>query len=188
MSFVEWIASALGLICVLLAVRRNIWTYAFGIASTGLLAAVVFDARLYSAALLQIFFVAINLYGWGNWRRAEADLGEVVVARMGWRARAGWLAATAFATAAWGGAMAGLTDAALPWADAAIAMASVVAQILMARRRVENWLVWIVVDLASIPLFASQGLYVMAGLYAGYLMLAVAGYVAWRRAERGRVE
>lgn len=182
MSSLEWIAAALGLVCVALAVRRNLWTYAFGVVSTGMLAFVVFEAKLYSQALLQLFFVAINAYGFVNWRRAKADVGEVAVERMRGREVAAWLAVGVVATLAWGLAMDRLTDAAQPLGDAAISVASVVAQLLMARRRLENWVLWIAVDVASIPLFSAQGLDVVAGLYAIYLALAVWGLIDWRRA------
>ncbi|URW74565.1 nicotinamide riboside transporter PnuC [Sphingomonas donggukensis] len=184
MTSLEWVAAALGLICVALAVRRNLWNYAFGIASTGVLAFVVFDARLYSQALLQLFFVAINAYGFLNWRRAKADGGEVAVERMSAIEIALWLAAAVVATLGWGLAMDRLTDAAQPLGDAAIAVASVAAQLLMARRKLENWLLWIAVDVASVPLFLAQGLTVVAGLYLVYLALAVWGLVDWRRAYR----
>ncbi|MES2339120.1 MAG: nicotinamide riboside transporter PnuC [Pseudomonadota bacterium] len=184
MSWVEWVAAALGLVCVALAVRRNLWNYAFGVASTGLLAIVVFDARLYSQALLQLFFVAINLYGFVTWRRAKAADGTVVVERMAVREVAVWLAAGIVATVAWGLGMDRLTDAAQPLLDAAIAVTSVIAQLLLARRKLENWLLWIAVDIASIPLFAGQGLGIVAGLYVVYLALAVWGLIDWRRAMR----
>lgn len=184
MTSLEWVAAALGLICVALAVRRNLWNYAFGVASTGLLAVVVFDARLYSQALLQLFFVAINAYGFLNWRRAKADTGDVPVERMQGREIALWLAVAIVATVVWGVAMDRLTDAAQPLGDAAIAIASVVAQLLMARRKLENWLIWIVVDVASVPLFLAQGLTIVAALYLVYLALAVWGLIDWWRAWR----
>jgi nicotinamide mononucleotide transporter len=71
------------------------------------------------------------------------------------------------------------TDASYPWWDAAIAAASVAAQLLMAQRRIENWWLWIAVDLASIPLYLAKGLYLFAGLYLIYLALAVAGLISW---------
>ena len=180
----EWVAAGRGLVCVALAVRRSLWNYAFGVASTGLLAVVVFDARLYSQTLLQIFFVAINAYGFVNWHRARAERGAVAVERLTAGEATAWLAGALAATVAWGLAMDGLTDAAQPFLDAAIAVASVVAQLLMARRKLENWVLWIAVDVASIPLFLGQGLPIFAGLYAVYLALAVWGLIDWRRAHR----
>ncbi|KQN26810.1 nicotinamide mononucleotide transporter [Sphingomonas sp. Leaf33] len=184
MSSLEWVAAALGLVCVALAVRRSLWTYAFGVASTALLAVVVFEARLYSQALLQVFFVAINAYGFLNWRRAKAAGGEVAVERMSPRDLGVWSIGIALATLGWGWAMHLLTDAAQPLLDASIAVVSVAAQLLMARRRLENWTLWIAVDIASIPLFLGQGLRIVAGLYLVYLALAIWGYVDWHRAAR----
>lgn len=184
MTSLEWVAAALGLVCVALAVRRSLWTYAFGVASTALLAVVVFDARLYTQAVLQLFFVAINVYGFINWRRARAARGAVVVERMAPPAIALWLAGIAVAALVWGLGMDRLTDAAQPFGDAAIAAASVAAQLLMARRMLENWVLWIAVDIASIPLFLGQGLPVVAALYAVYLVLALWGLIDWHRTSR----
>jgi len=184
MTMLEWVAAALGLVCVALAVRRSLWTYAFGVASTALLAIVVFEARLFSQALLQLFFVAINAYGFVTWRRARSDAGVVPVAAMSLRERLAWGTLTVGAALAWGGVMDRATDAAQPFLDAGIAAVSVTAQLLMARRRWENWLLWIAVDLASIPLFLGQGLAVVAALYALYLALAVWGLLDWTRAWR----
>ncbi|MEH3047800.1 nicotinamide riboside transporter PnuC [Sphingomonas adhaesiva] len=181
MSVLEWIATLLGIACVALAAWRSVWTFPTGIASVALLGVVVFEARLYSDALLQLFFVAANVYGWRNWASTRAAMGEVVVTHLTPRARGAWLAAIVAAAALWGLAMHRFTDASYPWWDAAIAAASVVAQLLMAQRRVENWWLWIAVDLASIPLYLVKGLMLFAFLYLVYLVIAVAGLLAWQR-------
>jgi nicotinamide mononucleotide transporter len=143
---------------------------------------IFWEAKLYSDALLQIFFLAINLYGWLHWHRIRHSAGEVLVERMSWRSRFAWLAATLAASLAWGLAMRAFTDAAAPIPDALIAGGSVAAQILLALRRVENWVLWIAVDLIAVPLYWSRGLEPTAGLYALFLALAVAGLVTWSRA------
>jgi nicotinamide mononucleotide transporter len=182
MSVLEWIATLLGIACVALAAWRSVWTFPTGIVSVALLGVVVFAARLYSDALLQLFFVAANVYGWVNWAGARDAAGEVPVTRLTPAARAAWVGGIVVAAVLWGAGMHRFTDASYPWWDAAIAAASVAAQVLMARRRVENWWLWIAVDLASIPLYAVKGLMLFALLYLVYLALAVAGLVAWRRA------
>lgn len=184
MSTLEWIATLLGIACVALAAVRSVWTFPTAIGSVTLLGIVVWEARLYSDALLQGFFVAANIYGWIGWRRSQAEQGDVVVGVLSSRARAAWLAGIAGAALAWGGAMHALTDAAYPWWDAAIAAASVAAQLLMAQRRLENWWLWIAVDVASVPLYLAKGLHLFAGLYAIYLALAIWGLVGWRAAWR----
>ena len=86
----------------------------------------------------------------------------------------------------WGLGMARFTDAAAPMIDAAIAGTSVAAQILLARRRIENWVLWILVDLAAVPLFWSRGLLYTSGLYALFLILSIAGLIGWTRQLRAQ--
>lgn len=182
MGVIEWIAALLGVACVALAALRSVWTFPTAIISVTLLGIVVFRERLYSDALLQAFFVAANVYGWTNWTRVRQATGIVVVERMAPAARWRWGGGIVAATIVWGAAMATLTDASFPWWDAGIAMASVAAQVLMARRKLENWLLWIAVDVASVPLYLAKGLHLFAGLYVIYLALAIWGLIDWRRA------
>ena len=184
MSPLEWTATLLGIACVALAARRIVWTFPAAIGSVTLLGIVVWNARLYSDALLQGFFVAANVYGWIGWHRSRAQQGEVAVGVLSSSARAAWSVGIAAAALGWGGAMHALTDASYPWWDAAIAAASVAAQLLMAQRRLENWWLWIAVDVASVPLYLAKGLHLFAGLYAIYLALAIWGLFGWRAAWR----
>src|SRR5690606_31734533 len=135
MSELEWLAAALVLINVALVARRSIWNYPFALVAVSLYAIVFFEAKLYSDMLLQGFFFALNIYGWWNWLRAKEEKGVPV----GWLARRDrqfWMIATIAAWAAWSAMMQRFTDAAAPWADGGIAMASIAAQALLARRRV----------------------------------------------------
>ena len=182
MNYLEWVAAALGVVNVALVVRRSVWNYPFGLVMVALYFFVFFEARLYSDALLQIFFFVVQLYGWHNWLRARTAAGEVPVTVLGSRDRLAWAAGTAAAGLAWGLVMARYTDAAAPMIDAGIAGTSIAAQILMAQRKVENWVLWILVDAVAIGLFASRGLYATSALYALFLVLATAGLVAWTRA------
>ncbi len=181
MSNVEILAALLGVTTVLLVVRRSIWNYPFALAMVSLYFFVFWDAKLYSDALLQIFFFVINLYGWWNWSRAERVDDGVAVGWMSARARALWLGGTVAAVLLWGAAMARFTDAAAPFPDATVAAVSVAAQLLQSMRRVESWILWIAVDCLAIALFASRGLNITAALYALFLVLAVVGLVQWKR-------
>ena len=180
-DYLEWIAAFLGLITVILVVRRSIWNYPFALAMVALYFFEFVDEKLYSDALLQIFFFVINGYGWWMWRRAPAMEDGVAVERMSNSLRMTWLAATAMASLLWGWAMASLTDAAAPFIDAAIAGSSVAAQSLQSLRRVESWALWIVADLIAVPLYWSKGLYPTAVLYGIFLILAIVGLVKWQR-------
>ncbi|WP_420141421.1 nicotinamide riboside transporter PnuC [Sphingomonas sp.] len=181
----EALATALGLANIVLLIRRSVWNYPFGLAMVALYADIFFAAKLYSDALLQLFFFAIQLYGWWAWARAGGGGGGVPVRRLTPAARIAWVAMIALVTGLWGWGMHAGTDAASPWWDGGIAVASVAAQILLARRMIENWLLWIAVDAAAIGLYLTKGLALTAGLYAAFLILSAVGLVQWRRAEAG---
>lgn len=180
---VEIAAALLGVANIVLLVRRSVWNYAFGLATVALYAPVFFAARLYSDALLQLFFFALNLYGWANWRRSQAQAGEVVVRRLGWPARGLWAAGSGAATLAWGTGMARFTDAAHPFWDGSVAVLSLVAQAMLARRLIENWPVWILVDVAAIGLYLRRDLLPTAALYVLFLILSGLGWREWARAR-----
>ncbi|NUS99736.1 MAG: nicotinamide mononucleotide transporter [Sphingomonas sp.] len=181
MGGIEIAAALLGVINVLLVVRRSTWNYPFGIAMVSLYFFVFWEAKLYSDALLQVFFLLIQLYGWWAWYHARHVDHGVAVGWMGNKSRLSWLAGTALAAAMWGAGMARFTDAAAPFADATIAGLSVTAQILQSLRRVESWVLWITVDALAIGLFAWRGLFVTSALYALFFMLAIVGLLEWRR-------
>ena len=182
MSSLEWVAAGLGVINVFLVVRRSVWNYPFGLVMVALYYFVFFEARLYSDALLQIFFFVVQVYGWANWERARKAAGDVPVGLLSARARIGWILGTLLASLVWGLGMARYTDAAAPIIDAFIAGFSISAQILMARRRIENWVLWILVDMVALLLYFSRGLYPTSALYLLFLLLSIAGLIGWRRA------
>lgn len=177
----ELVAVGLGLLNVGLLVRRNVWNYPFGLAMVTLYFFVFMEQRLYSDMLLQIFFFAVQLYGWRSWLRAKHDAGEVKVELMTNGARATCVAITAAVSLSLGWVMATWTPAASPFVDAAIAGMSISAQLLLAWRKLENWLLWILTDIVAIGLYSSKGMTPTAVLYAIFLVLSVVGLVDWRR-------
>ena len=187
MSPIEIVAVLLGIANILLIIRRSVWNYPFGIAMVTLYFFIYRDAKLYSDAGLQIFFVAVNLYGWWSWSRNQAETGEVGIQRLGTEGLLAWIAGSVIATAVWGLVMSHYTDASFPFWDAGVAMLSVAAQILMTRRYLENWWWWIVVNAISIPLYLVKNLHLTAGLYVLFLLLAAAGLVQWRKADLSKI-
>lgn len=186
MSPLELTAAGFGLVNLILIARRTIWNYPFGIVAVSLYFLVFLDARLYSAALLQLFFLAAQLYGWWYWRRSTDGSTPVPVRLLSRRGRIVALVAGTTITLALGLAMTRLTDAAAPWWDAGNAGWSMVAQILTDRRHIESWPLWIGINILSVMLYASQGLTATAGLYAIYLCIACWGWDEWRRAATVR--
>jgi nicotinamide mononucleotide transporter len=183
MSPIELLASAFGLVNVFLIVRRSVWNYPFALAMVSLYAVIFWQSKLYSDAALQIFFFVINVWGWWAWSRNKAGAGTIVVARLSRFASVLWVLGSVAAIWLWGSFMAANTDASYPYWDASVAMLSVVGQILMTRRCIENWHYWIVVNAISIPLYWIKNLHLTAGLYLVFLALAIAGLIAWRKAE-----
>jgi nicotinamide mononucleotide transporter len=149
-----------------------------------LYARIFFTARLYSDALLQLFFFVVQIYGWWSWRRDRADEGEVVVERLDRAGRLRWVLLVVPGWALWSLAMQRYTDTLFPFWDGAVAALSIAAQILLARRLIENWWLWILVDVLAIGLYLTRGLALTAGLYGLFLGMSLWGLIAWLRAER----
>ena len=180
----ELIAFVLGVINVTLVVRRSVWNFPFGMAMVALSSVVFWRERLYSDTALQCFFFIVNGWGWRMWALNRAATGEIRVDRMPARDQAAWFLGWIVISLSWGIAMERLTDADYPWLDAAIAAASIAAQIMLARRLVESWAVWIAVDAASIWLFAVKGLWLMMALFVLFLAFSIWGRFSWRAALR----
>jgi len=184
MAALEWVAAGLGLINIALLVFRSVWNYAFGIASVAIYIFVFFESRLYAESGLQVFFVLAQVWGWYLWYKVGDEDNRVPVRWLDWQSRAVWLAVTAALSLNLGWAMHRFTNAAMPYADSAIAGASVAAQILLAYRRVENWVLWIAIDVAAVALYINRGLYPTAGLYGGMLVMSLFGLREWVVAAR----
>lgn len=143
--------------------------------------AVFYQARLFSDALLQIFFVVFTIYGWWHWWRGVREQGEVRVEALtpwGWIAG---LAAGALGAVLLGSLMVRI-GAALPHLDAALASYSLVASWWQARKHIANWWMWIVVDVIYVGEYLYKDLKATALLYAGLVLLAALGLRDWRRA------
>jgi nicotinamide mononucleotide transporter len=183
----EWVAAGLGLINIALLIFRSQWNFLFAILSVSLYVFIFFESRLYAESGLQVFFILANIWGWLLWRRAldaGIDDSKVPVRWLDWQSRVVWLVVTAAISLNLGWVMHKYTNAAMPFADSAIAGASVAAQILLGYRRIENWAVWIVIDVAAVLLYINRGLYPTAGLYGGMLVMSLFGLKEWIEVER----
>jgi len=180
----EWVAAALGLVNIALLVRRSVWNYAFGMAMVAIYIFVFYETRLYAESGLQVFFFCAQGWGWWLWARSKGVEESVPVARLSGFSRLVWASVTLALSLNLGWALSRFTNAAMPFADSAITGASIAAQILLGLRRTENWVLWILIDLASIPLYINRELYATAALYAGFLVLSVQGLREWMRVEK----
>ena len=179
-SPLEGIAAVFGVISVYLSTRQNIWSWPTAIVNVGLYTIVFYQGRLYGQMALQPIYLVLSAYGWYQWLHGGAQRTELRVSRASPRllATVGVLNLAAWIALA---AILRRTDAVLPWLDALLTTTSLVAQWMMTRKILENWVLWIAVDLVYVPMFISQGLYATAMLYAAFLVLALRGVVEWRR-------
>ena len=177
----ELVAVATGFACVWLAARESLWNFPVAIVSCALFILVYYRAQLYSDCYLQVLFIALSCYGWYEWLYGGRDKTELGVTHTTGRE---WLAGAAFAvlfTLGFGSYLHHYTDASLPYIDSFTTAGSIVAQYLLTRKRLENWLLWILVDVIYVPVLWYKELYFVSLLYTLYLGLAAYGYWQWRR-------
>jgi nicotinamide mononucleotide transporter len=177
----EIIAVILGLISVYLVTRQNVWCYPLGIISVFVYIFVFFDVKLYADMGLQVFFIVLQAYGWYEWLYGGTGHTVLHVSRASPRVYLLSTIFTAAATAALGFALHRMTDASLPYVDSFLAVLSMVAQWMMAKKYIENWVLWAAVNIGSIGMYGVKGLYVTMILYAVYFGLALYGYAEWKR-------
>ncbi len=182
----EITAACFGLLCVWLVIRQNIWCWPTGLVMVTLYIVIFYQARLYSDMGLQVVYIVLQVYGWWYWLRGGREAQPPPVTRL---SRGGWLLWPAVAlagTAILGFTMHRYTDADLPYPDAATTVLSLIAQYLMARKILESWLAWIIVDVLAIGIYLAKELYPTAVLYAVFLVLATLGLIAWTRSIQAR--
>ena len=180
-SPLQTIGTLLGIANTILLIRRSIWNWPVGIASVGILGIVFFRTYLLSDMLLQIYFIVMQAIGWVAWLRHQEPDGDLIVESMTIRELLLSLAGTVAGAALLGATMGHFFHAAYPYWDATVASASVIGQILLTYRRMENWLWWIGSNLISIVIYSLKDLHILAGLYAFYMLMAVFGYAQWRK-------
>lgn len=177
----EGLAFFLGLISVWLTVRQNLWCWPIGLVQVALTFVVVLRADLLADAALQVFFFVIQIYGWYQWKHGGLGGAELAVSRTPRKLLVGLLCLIAVGGAGLGAVLDRSTRAALPYLDSTQALMSVVAQWMLARKYLENWQLWIAVNVMTILLYAKKSLYLLAFQYGVFLLMAVAGYLAWKR-------
>lgn len=184
MTAIEWIAAAITLFSVWLSTRQHIVSWPTAIAGVGIYAWIFWQTKLYADFGLQFVFISLSIYGWYEWLYGGEQRSELRVSRGPLRANLIAAAITIAFAIGLGTLLHRFTDASLPYADAGLAAASLLAQWQMTRKYVENWILWIVVDVFYIAMYASKGLYVTAGLYAVFIGVCAVGYRDWRRELR----
>jgi nicotinamide mononucleotide transporter len=184
MSWLEIASVAFGLAYLVLAVRQNILCWAAALVSTLLSLVLFYDARLYPETALQVFYAAMAVYGWWQWRhggrpgeRAEKDL-PVSIWPLRYHAFA--IGGSIAAALALGTALS-RTNAAFPYLDSFTSVGAVITTYMVAKKILENWVYWLVIDGITRYIYWQRSLYLYAALFVVYLVLVVIGFYRWRR-------
>lgn len=187
MSTLEWIAAIAGAVSVYLSAREDIWSWPTAIVNVGLYIIVFRRAGLYSDMGLQVVYLILSIYGWYQWLYGGANRTQLVVTRASSRE---WLVATPVALLFWIGLArytSTLSGVALPYLDSGLTTISLVAQWMMTRKIIENWVLWILADIVYVPMYVYKRLPVTAALYLVFLVLAVIGLRGWWRSYSERM-
>lgn len=186
-SWLEMVSFALALVMVILNIRQSPWAWLFSIASAALYVVVFYDSKLYGDMSLQFFFIAVSLWGWYQWLFGGVSHHGVQVSHLtpqGWLYFAlawlvGFIAIAAFLRL--------FTDTDVPYIDAFLTAGSLVGQLLLSRKKLENWYIWIVIDLIYIGLYWYKELYLTALLFALFAVMAAIGLQVWKKSFASQV-
>ncbi len=184
-SPLELISFLLSIVTVACNIRQLHWGWLFAILSSGLYAIVFYDAKLYGDMGLQFVFISVSVWGWWQWLRGANAPSQTTDDRGLHPQKLSQhllqLSAVFFAIASLLGYLflKNLTDSDVPLVDAILTAGSLLGQILIARKFIENWLVWIFVDIAYVGLYVYKNLHLTALLYAIFVVMAVIGYRQW---------
>ncbi|HEK21790.1 MULTISPECIES: nicotinamide riboside transporter PnuC [unclassified Mucilaginibacter] len=175
----EIIAVITGLLCVYLAARNSIWNWPLAIISVSIYIFLFFEKHLYADTGLQFYFLGMNMYGWWYWSHSPAE--QKVPFRRVTLKETGLSAAAVVVVTFVLGTVLQYTPASYPYLDSFLAACSLVAQLFLARKVLENWLLWVFVDVIYVGVYMFKDLHLTALMYAIYALIAAKGYIDWRR-------
>jgi nicotinamide mononucleotide transporter len=180
-ELLEPIGVIFGLLTVYYSVKQNILTWPTGIISVSAFGMLFFQIRLYADMCLQIFFLWSCIQGWYFWLKGGENKTALHISRLTHQQIILVAIGLMASVAGIGFLFHTYTDAALPYLDSTASGMSVVAQLLMMRKKFEHWYVWIAVDVLSIGIYIFKGVYLTAGLYVVFLILCISGLIEWRK-------
>ncbi len=187
---IDWLEAGglvFGIACVWLLIKQHIWTWPTGIVYVLISFVVFYQARLYADLALHVVYLFLNAYGWYYWLYGKPDEEAALpVTTSSLRLLGGLIGLSALGVVVFGTLLARFTDASLPYWDSATSVLSIAGMWLTARKKIENWHFWIVVDVLATGIYVYKEIYFYALLYLFYVGMAVAGYLAWRKALHAR--
>lgn len=180
MTFIEILGFVFGIAGVWLTLRENVWCFPVGLVNVTLSLVLFLDQKLYSDVIQQAVYIILLLYGWYNWLNIKDKKTEII----GKTTSKMWLVLSISAilvAVTMGSFFHYFTDADVPYLDASATALSFVAQFLIARKKIENWLIWMVVNVVYVGIYINRELYLYAILFTVYFILAVWGYKEWKK-------
>jgi nicotinamide mononucleotide transporter len=181
MNLWESVAVVLAIAYLLLAMREHILCWYCALFSTAIYTVLLWNVSLLMESALNVYYMVMAGYGWWQWRRGDGHREGAQIRTLDRSWHGIFFLAIVLITAVNGYWLAQHTSAAWPYVDSMTAWASVIATWMVARKVLENWLYWIAIDAVSVFLYLNRGLYLTALLFMGYVVIAVFGYLAWRR-------
>jgi nicotinamide mononucleotide transporter len=180
----EILGALTGAVCVWLAAKENILTWPIGITNNVFFFVVFWRSNVYADSCLQLFYIAIAIYGWWRWSHSETGAGAQQIRSASRSVALVLLLLTPLAWAAVYRVLCNFTDSNVPALDSLITVLSLAAQYMAGRKLLQNWLVWIAADAISIGLFVYKHLYLTSCLYAVFIAMCIAGYLRWRDTQQ----
>ena len=184
----ESTAVVFAILYLMLAIRENIWCWLCAGISTAIYVYLYFSAKLYMESVLNVFYFAMAIYGWLVWRSGNAGDGTIAVTTWAVKVHAAAGAVIAVMVIASGFLLDRYTDAAFPYIDSATTFAAIWATFLVARKVLENWWYWLVIDVVSIFIYWSRGLELTSALFVLYVLMIPFGLASWTRSLREQRE
>jgi nicotinamide mononucleotide transporter len=180
----EAVSFALSVVTVVLNIRQVHWAWLFSILSSALYGVVFYHARLYGDMGLQGVFIAVSAWGWWQWLSGHGGAGPLKVSHSSGRALLAGGLAWLFAFILLAAFLGTYTNTDVPRIDGFLTAGSLLGQWLLSYKKLENWVVWIIVDVLYVGLYMFKSLYLTAVLYAVFIVLAAIGWVQWRKLAR----
>lgn len=181
MSPFELAAVVLGIAYLLLAMRESPWCWPAALISTSLFLIVFWRVNLLMETALQLYYIAMAIYGWWHWRHGGPEDSTLTIRRWRLSQHALALLVVIVLTLISGTLLSKETDAALPYLDSFTTWGSILTTWMVTQKILENWLYWLVIDAASLILYLDRELYLTAGLFLVYLIIVIFGFFAWRK-------
>lgn len=182
-NYIEILGSVFGLLYILLSIKQNIWCWPVGFITSALYIYVFFVTKFYADMGLQVYYLMVSIYGWYFWmfgaKSKKQD--DLKISKTGVKLGAILFIFNAVLFALIAFILVNYTDSQIPYWDAFTTAASFVATWMLARKKIEHWVIWIIVDAVSLGLYLYKGLYPTVLLFAVYTILAIFGYTEWRK-------